>query len=180
MCGTCTPSAQYWICAHCRCSLFNDFNFLWISLDFDADIDDHFYDIDPDINHFNTLYSNMSEGNTCKYYEFNDFNTNVMKSRNDLSAFHSNICSLLNNWDELLHFSKHAKYFIWYSMYYWILDQRRRSPRCTVYMPGYVAFHLHRDGRGGGISVYVRMEFCSKNWVSYAYRMFACWIANWW
>ena len=94
----------------------------------------------------------------CKYYDFDDFNTDVIVYRNDLSVFHLNICSLLNKWDELLHLLSmlSISFDIVCITESWI---RKDDPLDTIYMPGYVPFHLHRDGRGGGISVYGGWNF---------------------
>ena len=112
----------------------------------------------------------MNNDGTCRYYDFDNFNSEVVKNRNDLSIFHLNICSLLGKWDELLNFLNmlSVSFEIICITETWI---REDSPLETVTIPGYAPFHAHRDGRGGGICVFVKshlytrklQQFCTVN-----------------
>ena len=118
--------------------------------------------LDSDINHFNALYPDMNNDDICRYYSFNEFNSSVVGDPDDLTIFHLNICSLLNKWDELLNnlgMLNISFNFVCITETWLSSD----DPLGTLNMSGYTPFHLHREGRGGGVSVFVNSSFhCKK------------------
>ena len=125
-------------------------------IDEDEQIDqtDRLGDIDPDINHFNEIYPDLNDRDFCRYYDFHSLHERLAKSRSDLTVFHVNICSLGNEVDELFHTLNIIIFnfdFIFISES-WI-DNHVSLDILNVLK--YTAFHQIRDGRGGGVSIYV-------------------------
>lgn len=124
-----------------------------------------FDDMDVDTQHLNLMFPtlNVSEGD--QYYDINKFRLIDNVSMNDLSIFHLNIRSLLapGKLDNLLGLLKSLNNAFdlicltesWLSL----------NTLALAHIDGYSAFHSLRTEkrRGGGVTVYVRNDFKSRN-----------------
>ena len=118
-------------------------------------MNDHFSLLDPEINHFNSLYPDLNSDATCRYYDFDSFNSQITNSANGLSIFHINICSLFNKFEELGEVlgMLNLEFDIICVTETWLKESDLLS---LVNFKGYKQFQLLRNGRGGGVGIYVK------------------------
>ena len=121
-------------------------------------LEDPFHEIDPEINHFNLLYSQYEGEDSSPYYNVQKFNEKFCSESaftGNLSIFHHNIRSLFANFDQItaLLYSLRGKFDVIYFTESWLSDATKDL--CVI--DGYNAYHsLRKDGRsGGGITVFV-------------------------
>ena len=123
---------------------------------------DEFFEADPDINHLNELYPDVENELSCRYYSSSEFKSSIVRCNTDLFVLHLNICSLVNKLDDLNVFLAqldNCSFDIICITETWLdVD----SPFDMYQIPNYTPFHLCRDGRGGGVSVYVRSCFIAN------------------
>ena len=121
----------------------------------DVDLADQMRDFDPEINHINVLYPDINADGRCKYYTYNSFNTSVEVNKVDLTVLHLNICSIFNKHEDLINLLNefNCQFDLVCITETWL---KHDDPLDMVDMLGYKSFHLLRNGRGGGVSIYVR------------------------
>ena len=111
--------------------------------------------MDPEINHFNELYPDFNSDMPCRYYDTDSLNSSVSSSERDLCVFHMNIRSLFNKHDDFCNFLGviNCTFDVVCITETWLNCD---DPLGMVNLVGYVPFHSTREGRGGGVSAYVR------------------------
>lgn len=125
-------------------------------------IGDAIDDLDVDINHFNQVYPNLDGLNQSKYYDYDLFNSDCVKSSADFAVYHSNVRSLYPKYSDFLaHLS-----LLDCTFDALCLTETWLTPAsvCMVDINNYNSFHLLRsDGRrAGGVGVYMSDVFKSK------------------
>lgn len=119
-------------------------------------------EIDPDVNYFDDLVNNS--GSETKYISNNDFG-NLIKNTDLLSILSYNIRSFHANSDyftaSFLNSQKVPSIIV--------LTETWFSLDSVINLPGYNSYHTVRDGRGGGVSVFIDKKFTSKKIPSFSY-----------
>ena len=131
----------------------------------------YFSDIDIDLNFFDNLYDGLQDGQSQQYFNsdlFNSkFNNNVHKLGNNLSIMHVNIRSISANGDELIAYLETLifKFDIICLTETWLNKDNFVDDIFT----GYVGYHsMRQNGRGGGVSIYVKNIFIHKELHEYS------------
>ena len=121
------------------------------------DINNHLLDLDPDNNYYD---NNINENHIFSIYDsVNDFinkNPISLNDSNFLSVVSQNIRSINQNLDNFLClFSDDNMPDIF------ILSETWHSINTPVVIPGYLGYHTIRQGRAGGVSVFIKNQLNS-------------------
>ena len=115
-------------------------------------------DIDPDINHFNSIHSGINNTWNSSYYSIDSFNGEFSKSCNDFLLIHVNIRSLFHKIDHFL--SLLNLLTTQFDMICFTESWLTNDTKHLINIPGYTSYHtLRLNRRGGGISMYVSDRF---------------------
>ena len=117
--------------------------------------------IDPDVNHFSSLFPDLQSDFNSQYYSTDKFNSTIEVSSNCLSTMHLNIRSLYHKIDDLQVFLNqlNVKFNIICLTETWLHDSNKH----LINIPGYTFHHYVRSiGRGGGVSIFVGEGFESR------------------
>lgn len=119
-----------------------------------------FEDIDADLNHFNDLYPDLN-GTSSKYFTIDSANKEFSShiSPTDFSVIHCNIHSLLPKHD--IFFAGVNGIGFKFDVFCFTESWLCEATKHMVQLENYRAFHCLRNGRGGGVSAYVRDIYTS-------------------
>lgn len=121
-----------------------------------ADLRSIFEDLDPDVNHFSNLFPGICEDDGIRYYTYDSYNRDVAPSirTNQLKVFHLNIRSLFPKFESFFAdlSSVQCEFDIVCFTETWLC----KETMCLIKLDNYNSYHCIRDGRGGGVSVFVR------------------------
>ena len=136
-----------------------------INDDIDLDLNEHLLDLDPDIHYFDTTCSENQNFST--FESIDDFfseNVSLNDCPNTLSIFCQNIRSFERNLDIFLGLFPHDKMpdiFIFSETWH-----RENRP---LNIPGFIGYHTIRNGRAGGVSIFIKSQFSSSMISKFSY-----------
>ena len=125
-----------------------------------------FESINPDINHFNVLFPDLNSDRNCSYHNYESFNREICKRSTDLGLFHMNVRSITSKMDDFVNMLglTNCVFEIICITETWLSNENDLN---MIAIEGYEPLHQTRDGRGGGVSIFVintvktkRLECC--------------------
>jgi hypothetical protein len=117
---------------------------------------DILHDIDPDENFLNNIFPSLDNINQSEYYTIERYNSKFSNST-DLTAFHCNVRSYRANvdyFDTLFNSLYKTPEIIIYTET-WLSNESKMFASYE----GYKSFHTVRNGRGGGVSIFVDEQY---------------------
>ena len=123
----------------------------------DLEYDEHVLNFDPEENYYEPI---LRENHTFATYSsidnFLDKNPVTSEDSNFVSIFCQNIRSLDRNLDSFLNLFPHDN-----MPDILILSETWHNLNTPVNIPGYTGYHTVRDGRAGGVSIFVKSQIPS-------------------
>ena len=119
--------------------------------------DNFLSDYDPDENYFDELFGDINNGSVhSRYSSISEFHSLNQEHKSFIKVLGYNIRSFDKNFNSFLCLLNHDNL-----PEVLVLSETWFYDRSTVGIPGYVAHHTVREhGRSGGVSVFVRQNFC--------------------
>ena len=128
-------------------------------------LDNHFDDFDPDSNYFDDLISeNQIFTSFDSVDDFLMHNSISLQEANYLSIFSQNIRSFNKNLDNFL-----LLFNDFYMPDVLVFSETWKHFHNPVILPGYTGYHTVRDGRSGGISIFIKSSIDSEIIQKYSY-----------
>ena len=129
------------------------------------DLSEHLLDFDPDPNYYNNNFDGNHVFSVFDGVEdFLKSNPVSIDSQNFITVFNQNIRSINQNLDNFLTlFSENTMPDVF------VLSETWHDVDTPVVIPGYNSFHTVRQGRSGGVSVFVKGQFSSCLVDEYSY-----------
>ena len=124
----------------------------------DDDLDRHLLELDPDQNYFeNSINVNHVFTTYSSFDDFLNLNPVALTDNNFITIFSQNIRSLNRNLDSFLSmFPEESMPDVF------IFSETWHDGNTPVNIPGYVGHHTVRQGRSGGVSVFVKSQLNSS------------------
>ena len=120
-----------------------------------------FDDLDADVNHLNHLYPDLNNNHESKYYDSNQFNSNIICDENDFSILNLNIRSISSNIDILNSFlsTLNRQFDVLSFTESWLNETTKN----LISINNYYSLHsLRPSKRGGGVSIFIKNNISSK------------------
>ena len=118
-------------------------------------------DLDANLSHFNSLYHDLFNENKISYYTWSSLmNVPALSSTNSIKLIHTNIRSLLPKCNEFfLNVNDSGiKFDVVCFSETWLKGETVN----LLQVDNYVLYRCLREGIGGGVSAFVRSEYCCE------------------
>ena len=131
-----------------------------------GELNNRMVDFDPDLNYYdNTINQNHSCSSFDSIDSFLHASNKPFDNNNKIMIFSQNIRSLNRNLDNFLTMFQSDS-----TPDVFVFTETWHDINCPVIIPGYIGYHTTRNGRSGGVSVFVKKQFssCQIDEFSYA------------
>ena len=112
-------------------------------------------EVDPDTNYFNTLYDSLSGPRQSNYITIDDYNVSCTNDRSSFKIMTYNVRSFRANFNTMFSMFQNDDSF----PEVLVLSETWFNEGTCQNIRGYLAYHITRTGRSGGVSIYVKQRF---------------------